>query len=120
MKALRYLTPFCFAADALLETLRRALPAHDVLHPDRLAALAHGAVHCTARAAALAHVALGSEHALAESSTFAAFFAGLPYPLAAAVLQCASVLGAQGSALPLAHNASQPVSCDVTCDVTAD
>lgn len=81
------------AADALLEALRSALPAHKAMDRDRLAALALGAVHCTARAAALAHVALGSEHALAESSAFAAFFAGLPYPLAAAVLQGASMLG---------------------------
>lgn len=73
-------------------------------------------MHCTARAAALAHVALGSEHALAESSAFVAFFAGLPYPLAAAVLQGASMLGAQGSAFALAHNALEPVLCDVIAD----
>lgn len=104
------------AADALLQTLRSALPAHEAVDPNRLAALALGAVHCTARAAALAHMALGSEHALAESSAFAAFFAGLPYPLAAAVLQGASMLGVQGSALALAHNAFDPVLCNVTAD----
>ena len=81
------------AAGVLLEALRSALPAHEAADRERLAALAHGAAHCTARAAVLARVALGSEHALAESSAFAAFFAGLPYPLAAAVLQRASVLG---------------------------
>ena len=59
---------------------------------DRLLALAHGAVHCMGRAAALAHVALGQAYPLTKSSSFAAFLAGLPYPVVSATAQGATQL----------------------------
>ena len=84
---------FFGAPDALAAALRAALPGLEAAGGvDRLLALADGAVHCTGRAAALARVALGKAHPLTESSSFAAFFAGLPYPVASAIAQGATKL----------------------------
>lgn len=68
--------------------LRAAVPGPEAAgRVDQLFALARSAVHCTVRASVLAHIALGMAHPLTESSSFAACFAGLPYPVASANLQ---------------------------------
>ena len=54
---------------------------------DRLLGLALGAMHSTVRTSVLAHIVLGIAPPLTESSSFAAFYAGLPYPVASAILQ---------------------------------